>query len=153
MTGLLQADDHEHTWQSDPTDGIWQECMTCQMVRRRPDRIRQAEQAREAAIAAVERHATVDDKEAAWAAVQQVARQQSVTASWTSDLVLDVLSDAGVELPEPRLLGPVMRRAERAGLIEPVVCPSCHRVETALSARPSRHRAPQRLWRSKRHRP
>ena len=143
------TDDHEHDWQPDPVDNHWQECATCRVVRRRPDRVRQAEQAREAAITAVELHATVDDKEATRAAVQQVARQQGTAATWTSDLVLDMLADGGIELPEPRLLGPVMRRAERAGLIEPVVCPSCQRVETALSERPSRHRAPQRLWRSR----
>lgn len=135
-----------HRWRNDPDAGIWDECADCGTVRRR-DRVREAERARDAAIEAVEHHATIDERTAVADAIRVAAMRRAPSQPWTSDLVLDILDEAGVELAEPRLLGPAMRRAEKDGLIEPVVCPTCRRIETAMSERPSRHRGPQRLWR------
>jgi hypothetical protein len=42
----------------------------------------------------------------------------------------------------------MMKRAQKAGMIEPVVCLLCHTQETRPSIRPERHAGPQYMWRS-----
>jgi hypothetical protein len=84
---------------------------------------------------------------AKWA-IHWVATTYPPDVHWTTDAVLDRLDSEGVTLRDNRLLGPLMKAAEKAGLIEPVVCLTCRRPETALSERPSRHKAPQHLWRA-----
>ena len=59
-----------------------------------------------------------------------------------------VLETMNVKLDNARLLGPLMKQAQKAGLIEPVVCGSCNRQETRLSRRKKRHAGPQYLWRT-----
>ena len=85
--------------------------------------------------------------DAKWA-IHWVATTYPPDVHWTTDAVLDRLDFMGVTLRDNRLLGPLMRAAHKAGLIEPVVCLTCQRPETALSERRSRHKAPQHLWRA-----
>ena len=108
------------------------------------------EQLRDEGMARVEANANVEAKRAVKWAIVEVARQSHETTQWTTDAVHAKLEQWGVELHDNRLLGPLMKAAESAGLIERVVCPTCERQETTLSDRPERHRGPQYLWRSKR---
>ena len=103
--------------------------------------------ARDEGMRRVEEHATDDPKRAAKWAIGEVAKQS--TGEWTTDAVLTMLEEWGVDLHDNRLLGPLMLSAERAGIIQRVICPTCEQQETALSERPQRHRAPQYLWTTK----
>ncbi len=103
---------------------------------------------RNAAMRLVESNAKPHLKRAAKWAIYHIATTFPSDVHWTTDAVLDRLDHQGVTLQDNRLLGPLMKAAEKAGLIEPVVCLTCKRPETALSNRPSRHKAPQHLWRS-----
>lgn len=78
-------------------------------------------------------------KRAADLAIRSVAYTR---LDFTTDDVWVALHEMAVESPtEPRALGAAMRRAQRAGLIEPT-----NRVEQ--SARPVCHAAPKRVWQS-----
>ena len=81
-------------------------------------------------------------------AIQRCYQKFNVDVEWTSDEVHEELNAAGITLKNGRLLGPLMKRAQRAGMIEPVVCLLCHRQETRPSIRPERHAGPQYMWRS-----
>ena len=104
---------------------------------------------RNVGMAQVEQNATLDSKRAVKWAIFQVAKSQHPTTQWTTDSVHVLLEEWEVEINDKRLLGPLMRSAEVAGLIERVMCPTCDRQETTYSSRPERHRGPQYLWRTK----
>ena len=77
--------------------------------------------------------------EDAFDAVQWCAEHH---AAFTTDAVFSRLAQLGVAPPrEPRAMGPLMKAAERAGLVRPT---SAFRATT----RASRHAAPVRIWRS-----
>ena len=103
---------------------------------------------RNAAMRLVESNAKPHLKTAAKWAIYHIATTFPPDVHWTTDAVLDSLDEKCISLQDNRLLGPLMKAAQKAGLGEPVVCPTCRRPETALSNRPSRHKAPQHLWRS-----
>ena len=106
----------------------------------------QAERDRGMAIA--ETYAKPSQKLAVKQAIQRCYQKFNVHVEWTADEVHQELEAAGVELTNGRLLGPLMKRAQNAGLIEPVVCLLCNSQETRPSIRPERHAGPQYLWRS-----
>ena len=84
-------------------------------------------------------HASTAWQHVALAAVRTAALRRR---EFTTDAVLDVLRGSAATTPELRALGPVMRRAQQAGFIEPT-----DRFVNSDSV--SRHRAPKRIWRSK----
>ena len=91
---------------------------------------------RNAAMRLVESNAKPHLKRAAKWAIYHIATTFPSDVHWTTDAVLDRLDHQGVTLQDNRLLGPLMKASEKAGLIEPVVCSTCRRPETALSNRP-----------------
>lgn len=99
--------------------------------------VTRGEQLKERGMATAEAHADDAWKDAAYLAVCAVAQR---CHRFTTDAVWVAL---GVTDPprEPRALGPVMRRAMRDQIIVPTS-------EFDLTARPSRHRAPLRVWQS-----
>tara|TARA_E500000331_G_scaffold198229_1_gene190413 strand:- start:379 stop:753 length:375 start_codon:yes stop_codon:yes gene_type:complete len=103
---------------------------------------------RDLGMARVERSARPSQKLAAKHAIAKVCRTTAPHNSWTTDEVHSVLKDMGVKLDNARLLGPLMKRAQKAGLIEPVICDACNRQETRLSKRKERHAGPQYIWRT-----
>tara|TARA_Y100000588_G_scaffold78829_1_gene82411 strand:+ start:22703 stop:23128 length:426 start_codon:yes stop_codon:yes gene_type:complete len=106
------------------------------------------QQERDRGMAIAETYAKPSQKLAVKQAIQRCYQKFNVHVEWTSDEVHEELKAAGVILKNGRLLGPLMKRAQRAGMIEPVVCLLCHRQETRPSIRPERHAGPQYLWRS-----
>lgn len=105
-------------------------------------------QQRDIGMARVATAARPSQKAAAKHAIAKVCRSTAPHNSWTTDEVHAVLESMGVKLDNARLLGPLMKQAQKAGLIEPVVCDSCQRQETRLSRRKKRHAGPQYLWRT-----
>jgi hypothetical protein len=105
-------------------------------------------QQRDIGMARVATAARPSQKAAAKHAIAKVCRTTAPHNSWTTDEVHAVLECMGVKLDNARLLGPLMKQAQKAGLIEPVVCDSCQRQETRLSRRKKRHAGPQYLWRT-----
>jgi len=105
-------------------------------------------QQRDIGMARVATAARPSQKAAAKHAIAKVCRTTAPHNSWTTDEVHAVLESMGVKLDNARLLGPLMKQAQKAGLIEPVVCDSCQRQETRLSRRKKRHAGPQYLWRT-----
>lgn len=103
---------------------------------------------RDIGMARVELGARPSQKLAAKQAITKVCRVTPPSKSWTTDEVHAVLKGMGVTLDNARLLGPLMKRAQKAGLIEPVICSSCERQETRLSKRKERHAGPQYMWRT-----
>ena len=99
-------------------------------------------------MARAELGARPSQKRAAKMAIKKCVIKHGPWRSWTTDEVHMELKKMGVELDNARLLGPLMKRAQRAGMIEPVVCGSCNRQETRLSKRKKRHAGPQYMWRS-----
>ena len=99
-------------------------------------------------MARVATAARPSQKAAAKHAIAKVCRTTPPHNSWTTDEVHAVLESMNVKLDNARLLGPLMKRAHKAGLIEPVVCDACQRQETRLSRRKKRHAGPQYLWRT-----
>ena len=81
-------------------------------------------------------------------AIKKCAVKHGPWQTWTSDEVHAELKSMEIKLDNARLLGPLMLRAQNAGLIEPVVCGSCNRQETRLSRRKERHGGPQYMWRT-----
>tara|TARA_Y100000817_G_C16782942_1_gene511390 strand:+ start:56 stop:427 length:372 start_codon:yes stop_codon:yes gene_type:complete len=108
----------------------------------------EGKQQRDIGMARVEASARPSQKVAAKHAIAKVCRTTAPHNSWTTDEVHAVLECMGVELDNARLLGPLMKRAQKAGLIEPVVCDACNRQETRLSRRKKRHAGPQYVWRT-----
>ena len=105
-------------------------------------------QQRDIGMARVATAARPSQKVAAKHAIAKVCRSTAPHNSWTTDDVHAVLERMNVKLDNARLLGPLMRRAQKAGLIEPVVCDGCQRQETRLSKRKERHAGPQYVWRT-----
>ena len=105
-------------------------------------------QQRDIGMARVATSARPSQKAAAKHAIAKVCRTTAPHNSWTTDDVHAVLERMNVKLDNARLLGPLMRRAQKAGLIEPVVCDGCQRQETRLSKRKERHAGPQYVWRT-----
>ena len=105
-------------------------------------------QQRDIGMARVATAARPSQKAAAKHAIAKVCRTTAPHNSWTTDEVHAVLESMGVKLDNARLLGPLMKQAQKAGLIEPVVCDSCQRQETRLARRKKRHAGPQYLWRT-----
>lgn len=97
-----------------------------------------ARTARERAVAQVLQHAAPAWKEYVLATVKRVAETHR---EFTTDAVLDALTDAPVWTHELRALGPVMSAAARAGYIRPT-----DRLQNSHSV--SRHKAPKRVWES-----
>ena len=94
-----------------------------------------ADVARDAAIDEVEKNCDARWLERAYAVVVSLARERS---SFTTD---DVLAVLGEDLPrEPRVVGAVMRRAKREGIVEPHGYAASSRVES--------HARPKRVWHS-----
>tara|TARA_B100000902_G_scaffold356151_1_gene369571 strand:+ start:1586 stop:1960 length:375 start_codon:yes stop_codon:yes gene_type:complete len=105
-------------------------------------------QQRDIGMARVVTAARPSQKAAAKHAIAKVCRTTAPHNSWTTDEVHAVLEEMNVKLDNARLLGPLMKQAQKAGLIEPVVCDGCQRQETRLSRRKKRHAGPQYLWRT-----
>ena len=99
-------------------------------------------------MARAELGARPSQKRAAKMAIKKCVIKHGPGQAWTTDEVHVELEKMGVELDNARLLGPLMKRAQRTGMIEPVVCRSCNRQETRLSKRKKRHAGPQYMWRS-----
>ena len=99
-------------------------------------------------MARAELGARPSQKRAAKMAIKKCVIKHGPWQAWTTDEVHVELEKMGVELDNARLLGPLMKRAQRTGMIEPVVCGSCNRQETRLSRRKERHAGPQYMWRS-----
>jgi hypothetical protein len=106
---------------------------------------------RDIGMARVEISARPSQKLAVKQAIQRCYQKFNPNVHWTTDEVHEELGLAGVTLKEGRLLGPLMKRAETAGMVERVVCLLCHRQETQPSDRPERHAGPQYIWRSTSH--
>lgn len=90
---------------------------------------------REMAIEQIDSNTSENWKAAAMQALQKVA---ATVERFTTDLVWEVLDG---EPHDNRAMGPVMRRAWKAGLIEPTD-------QHELSERPQCHRRPMRVWQS-----
>ena len=105
-------------------------------------------QQRDIGMARAELGARPSQKVAAKHAIAKVCRTTAPHNSWTTDEVHAVLECMGGKLDNARVLGPLMKRAQKAGLIEPVVCDGCNRQETRLSKRKKRHAGPQYVWRT-----
>ena len=103
---------------------------------------------RDLGMARVETSARPSQKFAAKMAIKKCAIKHGPWLTWTTDDVHIELKKMEVELDNARLLGPLMKRAQKAGLIEPVVCGTCNRQETRLSKRKERHAGPQYIWRT-----
>ena len=99
-------------------------------------------------MARAELGARPSQKRAAKMAIKKCVIKHGPWQAWTTDEVHVELEKMGVELDNARLLGPLMKRAQRTRMIEPVVCGSCNRQETRLSKRKKRHAGPQYMWRS-----
>tara|TARA_B100000470_G_scaffold111883_1_gene86293 strand:- start:381 stop:797 length:417 start_codon:yes stop_codon:yes gene_type:complete len=110
--------------------------------------MRTGKELRDTAMARVETNARPSQKLAAKMAIKKCVIKHGPWQTWTSDEVHAELKSIGVTLDNARLLGPLMKRAQKAGLIEPVVCESCQRQETRLSRRKERHAGPQYMWRT-----
>ena len=108
----------------------------------------EGKQQRDIGMARAELGARPSQKLAAKHAIAKVCRTTAPHNSWTTDEVHAVLESMNVKLDNARMLGPLMKRAQKAGLIEPVVCDACQRQETRLSKRKKRHAGPQYLWRT-----
>ena len=108
----------------------------------------EGKQQRDIRMARAELGARPSQKLAAKHAIAKVCRTTAPHNSWTTDEVHAVLESMNVKLDNARMLGPLMKRAQKAGLIEPVVCDACQRQETRLSRRKKRHAGPQYLWRT-----
>lgn len=106
-------------------------------VRRRAD-AQAGRHARDAALLQVEEHAQPDWKERAYAIV---AHLSSVLPEFTTDNVWYQLASDGMETHENRAMGAIMRKAARAGLIEPTG-------RYAQSSRRVCHSRPMMIWRA-----
>lgn len=109
------------------------------------DRVRRRAEAaegrrlRDEAIAQVDEHANPDWKDDAYAAVVQLTETMS---EFTTDDVWYSLKDSQRGAThERRAMGAIMRKAARAGLIEPTE-------RYLTSTRAICHSAPKRVWRS-----
>ena len=105
-------------------------------------------QQRDIGMARVATAARPSQKAAAKHAIAKVCRTTPPSKTWTTDEVHVMLECMNVKLDNARLLGALMKQAQKAGLIEPVVCDGCNRQETRLSKRKKRHAGPQYLWRT-----
>ena len=103
---------------------------------------------RDVGMSRAELGARPSQKLAAKQAIARCYQKFNPNVEWTTDEVHEELEIAGVKLRQGRLLGPLMKRAQKAGMVEPVVCLLCHRQETRPSIRPERHAGPQYMWRS-----
>lgn len=108
----------------------------------------EGKQQRDLGMARVETSARPSQKLAAKMAIKKCTVKHGPWLTWTTDDVHIELKKMEVELDNARLLGPLMKRAQKAGLIEPVVCGTCNRQETRLSKRKERHAGPQYIWRT-----
>ena len=108
----------------------------------------EGKQQRDIGMARVDTSARPSQKRAAKMAIKKCVIKNGPWQAWTTDEVHIELEKMGVKLDNARLLGPLMKRAQRTGMIEPVVCGSCNRQETRLSKRKERHAGPQYMWRS-----
>lgn len=97
-----------------------------------------AENEKRAAIAQVEENAAPDWRTYALATVKQVAER---CAEFSTDKILEAMTDAPVWTHELRALGPIMLSAARAGFIV-----ATDKFVTSDSI--SRHRSPKRVWKS-----
>ena len=106
------------------------------------------QQQRDIGMARAELGARPSQKFAAKMAIKKCVVKHGPWQVWTSDDVHAELKSMGVTLDNARLLGPLMKRAQKGGMIEPVVCEPCQRQETRLSRRKERHAGPQYIWRT-----
>ena len=105
-------------------------------------------EARDAGMRQVEANARPSQKFAAQMAIKKCVTKYGPWRTWTTDEVHMELKKMGVKLDNARLLGPLIKKAQRGGMIEGVVCPTCKRQETKLSERKERHAGPQYIWRT-----
>ena len=110
--------------------------------------VEEGKRLRDQGMAAVEAYSKKNQKLHAKYAIYEVAMSHSPSEYWTTDEVHTVLEQMQVQLDNSRLLGPLMKQAQRAGIIEPVVCHACNRQETRLSKRKKRHSGPQYVWKT-----
>ena len=103
---------------------------------------------RDIGMARVESNARPSQKFSAKMAIKKCVIKNGPWQAWTTDEVHIELEKMGVKLDNARLLGPLMKRAQRAGMIEPDMCHYCARQKTRLSTRKERHAGPQYMWRS-----
>ncbi len=103
---------------------------------------------RDIGMARVETYAKSSQKFSAKMAIKKCVIKNGPWRAWTTDEVHTELEKMGVKLDNARLLGPLMKRAQKVGMIEPVVCSTCNRQETRLSRRKERHAGPQYMWRT-----
>lgn len=89
--------------------------------------------------AAIQRVGDAADQDYMRIALQVVAELARSGAAFTTDDVIARMPD-GVSTHEPRALGAVMRRAQRAGIVEPT---NSYRNSTMTTC----HGRPKRLWR------
>lgn len=94
---------------------------------------------RDEAILKVDIHGEEDDKFELLAAVQRVAfRQERLVGD---DIWFEYERTGRAKPHEPRLLGAIMRTAQKNGWVAPTD-------EYHMSVRPEAHRGPKRVWRS-----
>ena len=108
--------------------------------------VEEGKQLRNHGMGVVETYSKDIQKRAAKHAIYAVAMNHRPGIAWTTDEVHAALKRMDIELDNSRLLGPLMKKAQRAGIIEPVVCYACKRQETRLSKRKERHAGPQYVW-------
>ena len=99
-------------------------------------------------MARAELGARPSQKRAAKMAIKKCVIKHGPWQAWTTDEVHVELEKMGVELDNARLLGPLMKRAQRTGMIEPVVCRSSNTQYHKKTKRKKRHAGPQYMWRS-----
>ena len=98
----------------------------------------------------IERDAAMEQVRVASSVTDRIAVKHAILAciyssmDFTSDDVMNWLSKRGIELREPRLLGPIFVEAVKKGIIQPVICPACDTQVTVPSKR--RHGTPQNVW-------
>lgn len=97
------------------------------------------EEAAEEAIERVEEHANPDWKQAAFEAVERVAREKPY---FTTDHVWAALYREDTATHEPRAMGAIMRQAQAAGICRKAA------VLPQKSALASCHRRPKQVWQS-----
>jgi hypothetical protein len=126
----------ELDFEQDMADQVGYEFDFDEMVREQE--LREAENARAAAIDQVERNADDEWREAAAEIIMRLAQTRSV---FTTDDVWEQLVLAGYTTHEPRAMGAVMRASARMGVI-------CKTDRVVNSRRAQCHARPVAVWQS-----
>ena len=103
--------------------------------------IEQWQELRDEGMARVERASSQADKVAVKWAIVDCCRNYN----WfTSDDVMNILTERNIELRDARVLGPLFLQAAKKNVIRPVMCDACDTQRTIPSKR--RHGTPQNVW-------